>query len=55
VNPEQTEIKFTGDVKMTGILAGIGQRVMSGVANTLTNQFFENLKKEIEKEKTLAN
>jgi uncharacterized protein len=43
----QTEIAFEGDVKMTGLLANMGQRVMGGVANTLTKQFFANFEKEL--------
>ena len=54
VDARQTEIAFNGDVKMTGLLAGMGQRVMGGVANTLTKQFFANLEKELEKEKASA-
>ena len=49
VGDEQTEINFNGDVKMIGLLASLGQRVMSGVANTLTKQFFANLDKELSK------
>ena len=47
VNETQTEISFDGDVKLAGLLAGMGQRVLSGVANTLTKQFFSNLDKEL--------
>jgi carbon monoxide dehydrogenase subunit G len=47
----QTEIAFNGDVKMTGLLASMGQRVMGGVANTLTKQFFSNFDSELAKEK----
>jgi len=54
VDTNQTEISFNGDVKLTGLLASMGQRVMGGVANTLTKQFFTNLDKELEKDKTLA-
>ena len=46
---DQTEINFNGDVKMTGLLASLGQRVMSGVANVLTKQFFANMEKELAK------
>lgn len=46
VNETQTEISFDGDVKLAGLLAGMGQRIISGVANTLTKQFFSNLDKE---------
>ena len=50
VNDSQTEISFNGDVKLAGLLAGMGQRVLGGVANTLTKKFFENLDKELEKQ-----
>ncbi len=43
----QTEILFAGDAKLSGTLSRTGQRVLSGVANTLTNQFFESLENEI--------
>jgi carbon monoxide dehydrogenase subunit G len=43
-----TEISFNGDVKLSGMLASLGQRVMGGVSNTLTKQFFSNLEKEID-------
>lgn len=49
VNDTQTEISFDGDVKLAGLLAGMGQRVLGGVANTLTKKFFENLDKELSK------
>jgi len=45
-----TEIAFEGDVKLSGMLASLGQRVMGGVSNTLTKQFFSNLEKELDKE-----
>ncbi len=45
---KQTEVDFAGDAKLTGTLARTGQRVLSGVANTMTNQFFKALEKEIE-------
>lgn len=43
-----TEISFDGDVRLSGMLASLGQRVMGGVSNTLTKQFFSNLEKEID-------
>jgi carbon monoxide dehydrogenase subunit G len=48
VNTTQTEVAFDGDAKLSGLLAGMGQRVIGGVANTLTKQFFSNLEKELE-------
>jgi carbon monoxide dehydrogenase subunit G len=48
VSSTQTEVSFDGDAKLSGLLAGMGQRVIGGVANTLTKQFFSNLEKELE-------
>jgi uncharacterized protein len=48
LNENQTEVSFDGDAKISGLLARMGQRVLGGVANTLTKQFFSNLEKEIE-------
>ncbi len=48
---KQTEVAFDGDVKLSGMLAAMGQRLIGGVSNTLTKQFFSNLEKELEKEK----
>ncbi|RYY29232.1 MAG: carbon monoxide dehydrogenase [Chitinophagaceae bacterium] len=46
-NENQTEVNFDGDVRMSGLLASMGQRVIGGVANTLTKQFFNNLEREL--------
>jgi carbon monoxide dehydrogenase subunit G len=48
VGAGDTEIAFDGDVKLSGMLASLGQRVMGGVSNTLTKQFFSNLEKELD-------
>lgn len=48
VNDNQTEVSFNGDVKLSGVLAAMGQRLIGGVSNTLTKQFFANLEKEIQ-------
>ena len=47
VDKTQTEVVFSGDAKLSGTLARTGQRVVSGVARTMTNQFFEALEEEI--------
>ena len=47
LNEKQTEVAFDGDVKLSGMLATMGQRVIGGVANTLTKEFFNNLEKEL--------
>ncbi len=48
VEDNQTELTFDGKAKLSGLLARTGNRVMSGVANSLTKQFFENFEEEIE-------
>ena len=47
LNASQTELSFDGKADVSGMLARTGNRVMSGVANTLTKQFFENFEKEL--------
>ena len=49
VEEKKTEVSFDGDVKLSGLLASMGQRVIGSVANTLSKQFFSNLEKELEK------
>ncbi len=44
----QTEMLFDGNANLSGLLARTGQRVLSGVANTLVGMFFKALEKEIE-------
>jgi carbon monoxide dehydrogenase subunit G len=43
----QTELSFDGNARLSGLLARTGQRVLSGVANTLTKQFFKALEEEV--------
>ena len=47
VSSSQTELSFEGVADMSGLLARTGQRVMAGVANTLTKQFFSNFETEL--------
>ena len=54
VSDNQTEVAFDGDVKLSGMLAGMGQRLIGGVSSTLTKQFFANLEKELEQSKTTS-
>ena len=44
-----TVMTFDGKAKLSGLLARMGQRVLSGVANTLTKQFFAALEEELSK------
>ncbi|MEP6845290.1 MAG: carbon monoxide dehydrogenase subunit G [Panacibacter sp.] len=48
VEESKTEVSFDGDVKLSGMLASMGQRLLGGVANTLSKQFFTNMEKELE-------
>ncbi len=48
VEENNTELSFNGDAKLSGLLAGMGQRVLGGVANSLTKQFFSNMENELE-------
>ena len=48
VDGKRTEVTFNGEVKLSGLLASMGQRVMGSVSNTLTKQFFANFEKELE-------
>jgi carbon monoxide dehydrogenase subunit G len=47
VTTEQTAVAFDGEVKVTGLLASMGQRILGSVANMLTKQFFANLDREL--------
>lgn len=47
VSENETELSFEGKADMSGLLARTGNRVMSGVANTLTKQFFKNFEDEL--------
>jgi len=49
VDNNQSEVAFDGDVKLSGMLAAMGQRLIGGVSNTLAKQFFTNLESELEK------
>ena len=47
LSENESEVSFKGKAKLSGLLARTGQRVLSGVANTLSKQFFKALEKEI--------
>ncbi|HRI21092.1 MAG TPA: carbon monoxide dehydrogenase subunit G [Panacibacter sp.] len=47
VEETRTEVTFDGDVKLSGMLASMGQRLIGSVADTLSKQFFKNMEKEI--------
>ncbi len=47
ISDQETEMSFEGGAKLSGLLARTGQRVLSGVANTLTKQFFSAMEEEV--------
>lgn len=53
VDNHEIELTFDGKAKLTGVLARTGQRVLSGVANTLSKLFFKGLEEEIRAQKTI--
>ncbi len=48
VTHDQTEVIFDGSVKLSGMLASMGQRLIGSVANNLSSQFFNNLEKQMQ-------
>ncbi len=40
-----TIVAYTGEGQIGGLIAGVGQRLLSGIAKMLLGQFFRNIKK----------
>lgn len=53
-NEAETEVVFEGELKITGLMASMGQKVLAGVANMLTKQFFANLDHELVKQQAAS-
>jgi len=47
-------LRYTGSAEVGGVVAGVGQRVLSGVAKFLTGRFLKSLAKHIEESKADA-
>jgi carbon monoxide dehydrogenase subunit G len=47
LNTTQTEVRFEGDVRLSGTLAIMGGRVLTPIAASVSKQFFQALEKEI--------
>jgi hypothetical protein len=43
------DVMYEGEAKVGGTVAGVGQRMLSGVASFIVNQFFGNVAKEAKK------
>jgi carbon monoxide dehydrogenase subunit G len=42
-----TVVNYQGDVQVGGLIAGIGQRMIGGIAKMMLKQFFKNMSKEL--------
>ena len=51
VSENKTEVTFGGEVTISGLMKMMGERVLSGVTDMLTKQFFANLDHELAKQK----
>jgi len=47
---DNSVLNFNGKAKLSGVIARTGQRVLTGVANTLTKEVFASLEKHIEQD-----
>ena len=48
-----TEVSVSGEAQVTGLIARVGQRIMSGASRMLMNQFFTCMKSHIEPDTNL--
>jgi len=55
VEAEKSSLVFDGKAKLSGVIARTGQRVLSGVANTITKEVFASLEQHIEEQKVAQN
>ena len=44
---ESTTVIYTGEVQVGGLIAGVGQRLISGIAKMMIKEFYRRLKKEL--------
>ncbi len=51
ISETETIAKYQGEAKVSGKLASMGQRIMSGVVSTLSKRFFKDMEKELKKKK----
>jgi carbon monoxide dehydrogenase subunit G len=47
IGAEECDVVVVGDGQIGGLIAGVAQRLMGGVANMMMNQFFECLRKQL--------
>lgn len=51
---DKSVLRYAGSAEVGGVVAGVGQRVLSGVAKFLAGRFFKALEKHIEQGKAQA-
>jgi len=51
---DQSLLRYAGSAEVGGVVAGVGQRVLSGVAKFLAGRFFKALEKHIDEGKKAA-
>jgi len=44
---DKTIVTYQGEVQVGGLIAGVGQRMISGIAKMMLGQFFKKMKKEL--------
>jgi len=47
---DQTELRYTGDAQVGGMIASVGQRMIEGAAKKIVDQFFAAAAEELKKE-----
>ena len=50
ISGNETEVAFSGEVTISGMMSMMGEKVLGGVTDMLTKQFFANLDNEIAKQ-----
>jgi len=50
ISGNETEVAFGGEVTISGMMSMMGEKVLGGVTDMLTKQFFANLDREIAKQ-----
>jgi carbon monoxide dehydrogenase subunit G len=54
LSDEQTQMEWKADVIVSGAIASVGARLLSGLAERLTQQFFQCLKSEVQTHRTAS-
>ena len=52
ISGNETEVAFGGEVTISGLMSMMGQKVLGGVTDMLTKQFFANLDHELAKKQS---